>query len=106
MIRTNPGVSGNRQWLILLAVGALSFSLATRYSVSPSNGHPLRTTVGSHAPAAKRQHLVNNGLQGTAASPKFILSEPGQPRDAVFPASPSLAKLDLSNCLHNRPPPC
>jgi len=100
-----PRASWRRCGLIVVAVCSLAVSLATRYCVLAAPDNHSETTVQSHAPAPKRQHLDNDGLHWTAPAATFILFKPGRAHIAVLPAVRPATNLYAGDCLHNRPPP-
>jgi len=90
--------------LILLAICALTLSLATRYTVRGPEAHNV-SSVKAHSADAKTQHLLSDGFQWTAPSFSFTLFRPSQSFiyavSAVFPP----VNLYSESWLYNRPPP-
>jgi hypothetical protein len=96
-----------RNWraaLVLVAICALSVSLATRYTVLNSDVTGVKV-VKSQSSDAKRQHLVRDALKWTAPAAKFTLVPAVQSHvhvvSAIFPAT----NLSSESWLYNRPPP-
>src|SRR5208282_5439907 len=89
-------VSGCRIAVVLLAIGSLTLSLATRYTaLGPEVQPEVRKITALRAQSAngKRQHLLGDGFQWTAPAASFTLFQP--PRPSVFTVSavvPSLKK--------------
>jgi len=104
----NPTIRRVSLWrstLILGAVLSLTVSLATRYC--PAVRHETHATkiVASRSLDAQRQHLLNDGLHWVAPVAAFVLFEPARVSAAVLPAVPTVTRLNLEDCLYNRPPP-
>ena len=97
-----------RNWsrmVILLAVCALTASLATRFYVPPDPAAHTFKSVEGHSPQPKRQHLDRDASGWVAPGTDFAFMA----LTAVY-AVPTLAETDLpeqpfSDSLHNRPPP-
>lgn len=101
-------VSGCRIAIVLLAIGSLTLSLATRYTaLGPGVQPEIRKITALRAQSAngKRQHLLVDGLQWTAPASSFTLFQP--PRLSVFTVSAVVPPLNLNfeSWLYNRPPP-
>jgi preprotein translocase subunit SecY len=91
--------------VVLVAVCALTVSVATRYTAPGESGISTTHTVSKHAgPASSRQRLDLNAAGWT---PPVIDSAVLQtPRHAkVIPAQPTVLKLFPESSLYNRPPP-
>lgn len=90
--------------LVLLAICALTLSLATRYTVLGAEARSVRF-VKAHSADAKTQHLLSDGLQWTAPPSSFTLFRPSRSFvyavSAVFPST----NLCSESWLYNRPPP-
>ena len=90
--------------VVCLAIGCLTVSLATRFSISGAEPARVRA-VQAHAPDAQRQHLLGDGDQWTAPPSTFTLLEP--PRAvayavlAIFPST----NVSFESWLYDRPPP-
>jgi hypothetical protein len=105
----HPGVSVRfglwRRVLILLAIVALSMSLAMRYATSTNAVLSKATSISSQALDAKTQNLLGDGLQWTAPVAAIITfvvpREPERIHDLVLPVSDP----HLVGWLYNRPPP-
>jgi len=97
-----------RNWtrvVILLAVCALTASLATRFYVSPDPAAHTFKSVEGHSPQPKRQHLDRDASGWVAPGTDLAFMA----LTAVY-AVPTLTQTDLpdplfSDSLHNRPPP-
>ncbi len=105
---TNLGNSGRKRCctaLVLIAICALTVSVATRYgsAVAPDNAVVVLQKHSSWEPGLQR--LLNNAVTwippvvGTA-----IFYTPGQYRE-VAPSGPTVASVLLERNLYNRPPP-
>lgn len=92
--------------VVLLAVCALTISVATRYG-SPESADLLSThTVHKHsAPESGRQRLSNNAANWIppVVEAAVLQSPAGYAR--VAPAEPTLLRLFPESSLYNRPPP-
>lgn len=88
--------------VILLAIFALTASLATRTSV-PTDFHD--TTVQSVSAQAMRQHLDGDAVQWVAPTPVLTLLQAPSFYPRVAPAGPPLSHLLFDESLYNRPPP-
>jgi len=97
--------SRRRIAIVLLAVCALTGSLATRFMVVAGAEVQHVTTVKSQSPDAKRQHLLSKALQWTAPPSGFTLFQP--PRPSVLTVSVVIPPTNLTaeSWLYNRPPP-
>ncbi len=100
-----PRASMLRRWLILTSVLTLAIAVATRFSTAAAASDCSQTTVSSHAPTAKRQHLVSDGLHWTAPPSTFTLFEPDRRSNTTLPAVFPINTFYAGNCPHNRPPP-
>ena len=106
---TNFDDSRCKRWcaiVVLLAVSALTVSVATRYTLSTGSAEGSSTMVQKHSsPELSRQRLLKNAavwVPPVIAS--FTLSEPSSyPR--IAPAGPPIPGLLLETSLYNRPPP-
>jgi hypothetical protein len=92
--------------IVLVAVGSLTVSLATRYYSPWDASSPTVKTIQTHVAAdAKRQRLTENAATWTP--PVFILTVlqvPGfYPRFA--PVGPPERTIVCDESLYNRPPP-
>lgn len=98
--------SGLRRRTAILGVAfSLTISLATRYStVVRDEGRPTKTVM-SRSLDAKRQHLLNDGLQWSAPAAKFVLFEPARLSAIVLVPTPSVSRCYSEECLYDRPPP-
>jgi hypothetical protein len=97
-----------RSWcriaLLVLAIGSLTASLATRFTVQGPEVEKV-TAAKAQTSEAKRQHLLGSASQWTEPASTFTLFQP--PRTSVLAVSvvvPS-ANLTSESWLYNRPPP-
>ena len=92
--------------VVLLAVCALTISVATRYG-SPESSDLLSThTVHKHsAPESGRQRLSNNAANWIPPVVEAAVLQSPTAYARVVPAEPSLLKLFPESSLYNRPPP-
>jgi hypothetical protein len=94
-----------RAIVILLAIVALSVSLATRYANTNNIDLGKVPSISSQALDAKTQNLLGDGLQWTApvaALITFVVPQhPDRSPDLVLPATDP----HLEGWLYNRPPP-
>jgi hypothetical protein len=92
--------------VVLLAICALTISVATRYG-SPQSSDLLSThTVHKHcSPEPGRQRLTNNATNWIppVVEAAVLQSPAGYAR--VAPAEPTLLKFFRESSLYNRPPP-
>ena len=90
--------------MVLLAVLALTASVATRYAFLGRDVQKV-TTVRSQSPEANRQRLLGDALERTTPAPVFTLFQP--PRSSVLAVSVVLPLTTFSSesWLYNRPPP-
>src|SRR5580704_818385 len=99
--------TGARVWRslwIVVAIGALTASLATRYIVDLSQAHAVKS-VERRSQDLKRQHLDRDAAQWVAPVASFHSLPP-----AAICLPPSQTGLPLPNhhfdeSLYNRPPP-
>lgn len=94
--------------VVVLAICALTVSLATRYTVLGPEVQPevrKTTTVKSQSLDGQRQHLLGDGLQWMAPASSFTLFQP--PRPSVFTVLAVVLSINLNfeTWLYNRPPP-
>jgi hypothetical protein len=89
-------------FVIVLAIFALTASLATRSSV-PIDLHS--TTAQSASAQATRQHLDGDAIQWVAPVPVLTVLQVPSFYPRFSPAGPPLPKLLFDESLYNRPPP-
>jgi hypothetical protein len=100
-----------RSWqglLVLVAICAVTISVATRYSGLGGSDLPSVksvTVLKSQSPQFQRQRLLGNGLHWIAPVASSALFQP--PRVAVQAVSAEFTAihLDSETWLYNRPPP-
>ena len=99
-----------RSWcaaIVVLAVFALTVSVATRYCAPQgSSTYAVRTAHKHSSPEQIRQHLTKSAVNWM---PQVV--QTGILQDATFypriaPAGPPVPGLLLEKSLYNRPPPC
>ena len=106
---TNAESRGHRAWcalVVLLAVSALTVSVATRYCAPQSSFSYAVKTVHKHSsPEQIRQRLTKNAVNWMPqVGQTGILQAPtSYPR--IAPAGPPIPGLLLETSLYNRPPP-
>lgn len=88
--------------VVVLAIFALSASLATRTSV-PTEFHG--TTALSASAQATRQHLDGDAIQWVVPTPVLTALEAPSFYPRFSPAGPPLPNLLFDESLYNRPPP-
>jgi len=93
--------------LAVLAICAVTISLATRYSGLGSQVSRVRTAgvVESQSQQFQRQRLLGNGLQWMVPAPSSTFFQ--RPRASVRAVSAEFTAihLDSESWLYNRPPP-
>lgn len=94
-----------RRALILLAILALSVSLATRYASSNHAVLSKATSISSQALDAKTQNLLGDGLQWTAPVVALITFVVPQQSDRLHDLVLPVSEPHLEGWLYNRPPP-
>ena len=91
--------------LILVAVLALAFSLATRYTSDPAASHGHGISVSADSAKARTQHLLGDGLQWIApVAAILMLVVPRRTARLVRVALP-VNNLYSEDWLYYRPPP-
>ncbi len=89
---------------VLFAICSLTFSLATRFVAVPSEAHSIKAII-SHAPEAKRQHMLGDGAHWTAPALTFTLLEPPTYSHHIICNDVLPTNLVSESWLYNRPPP-
>src|SRR3984957_20778869 len=92
--------------VVLVAVCALTVSLATRYGGPwTASSHVVSSVHGHSSVDAKRQHLTKNAA--TWVPPLVCFDPLGSPdfHPRIAPAGPPVPGLRLEESLYNRPPP-
>lgn len=105
---TNMENLGRKRWctaIVLLAVCALTVSVATRYSVWPGAIEKTHTTVQADRSWTGLQRLLNNAATWMPPLVEAeIFHDPGcYPH--VAESGPRIASVLLEKNLYNRPPP-
>ena len=90
--------------VILLAICALTISLATRFTV-PGPEVQKFATVNSQSPDAKTQHLLGKAIPWTAPVAVFTLFQPPRPSIFAIPVVIPSTNLNFKSWLYTRPPP-
>jgi len=104
MIMSRVGERGWRGALIVIAICSLTFSLATRFWITPSPSHTTKS-ADRRSVDPKRQHLVRDATRWVAPSATFSSVETAPIETCLAPAGPLLPKHVFSDSLYNRPPP-
>jgi hypothetical protein len=105
---TNPDNSPRRNWIsivVLLAIAALTVSLATRYaSVCEVSAHANAAQKDS-TPQHAKQRLIKTAASWIppVVSAVIIQSPSAYPR--IAPAGPPIPRVLFEKNLYNRPPP-
>jgi hypothetical protein len=93
--------------LVVLAICALTFHVATRYSLLSSEAPSVKTVkaVKSQSPEFKNQRLLNDGASWISPVLHSLLLQP--PRSSVRAISAVVPAIHLvaESWLYNRPPP-
>ena len=90
---------------MLLAVCALTVSVATRYS---SGGDPAYTVATAHkhsSPEPNRQRLTKNTTNWIPQVVRSVVLQAPTSYPRIAPAGPPIPNLLLEKSLYNRPPP-
>lgn len=91
--------------VVLIAVGSLTVSLATRYS-SPWDASNSVRTIQTHVAAdAKRQRLAKNAAIWMPPVFSFTVLQVPSFYPRISPAGPPVRSLVCDERLYNRPPP-
>ncbi len=94
-----------RSVLVLVAVCALTSSLATRFYVpTTSHIHTLKSVEGGTS-EPKRQHLDRDATRWVAPASDFSILAPTALHTSPSPARTILPKPVYSDSLYDRPPP-
>lgn len=105
---TNPGKVSRKRWctaIVLVAVCALTISVATRYSSQGSADETLTAVHKHHSLTPGLQRLLNNAA--TWIPPvveSAIFHDPAQYPHAA-PSDSPISSVLLEKNLYNRPPP-
>jgi hypothetical protein len=92
--------------VVLLAVCALTVSLATRYSFRANSAtHSVRSVSERKSLDTSRQHLDKDALQWVAPVARLTSLEAPQFYPRVQPVGPPLLSVLIDENLYNRPPP-
>jgi hypothetical protein len=98
-----------RRWcalVILLAVCALTASVATRYSYTQSASALTGKTLQKHlSPEPSRQRLSKNAANWIPPVVRSVTLQAPSSYPRIAPAGPPMPNLVLENSLYNRPPP-
>jgi hypothetical protein len=86
--------------VIVLVVGALTASLATRYTQTQKVA-----AVKSQSSDIQKQRLLSNALQWTAPAPTFSLFQPPRTSIVIVSVFIPFPNLGSESWLYNRPPP-
>ena len=106
----NPGEDRwNRRWcavVILVAVCALTVSVATRYSVSRADSNSMVRTTHKHvSPDHGRQRLIKSAATWMPVVVCCAVLQAPTSYPRVAPAEPPARSLLIEENLYNRPPP-
>ena len=106
---TNLHSSQCRRWctaIVLLAVCALTVSVATRYSHYPTTPRSVAKTIHKLTSQQPRcQRLLKNAAVWIPPAVSSHVLLPRRSSSHVTPAEPVLANLVFEKSLYNRPPP-
>jgi len=92
--------------VVLVAVCALTVSVATRYSTPWGSSSSTVNTVQIHtSPEAKRQHLAKDAADWMPPVICFGLLQTPSSYPRIAPAGPPIPSLLFEESLYNRPPP-
>jgi len=91
--------------LIVVAVCALTVSLATRYYIPPTSQVHSVKAIDRGSLDAKRQHLCRDATKWVAPPVSFVSLKPANPVAPLALADPLLSKHFFDQSLYNRPPP-
>lgn len=110
MMRVAAGKDGHaRFWfvaVIALAVCALTASVTTRYTSSPTlAAHALKTAQHHSSIEKSRQRLTKDAMYWLPPYVESALFLPPVPAVRVLPVKSTLLDPFFSEALHNRPPP-
>lgn len=94
-----------RRIVILLAIVALSASLATRYVNATGAALGKTTSISAQARDAKTQNLLGDGLQWTAPVAALITFVVPHHPDGIPEVVVPVTDPHLQGWLYNRPPP-
>jgi hypothetical protein len=94
-----------RRTLILLAVLALTISLASRYTAAAATGLSKASSMSADSASAKTQHLLGDGLQWTAPVAAFLMLVVPRTKTRILHPVLPVINLHSEDWLYNRPPP-
>lgn len=96
---------GWRGVLILVAVCALTSSLATRFYLPTTSQCHTTNSVEVRSPEPKRQHLDRDASHWVAPDNTFTLMQPALADLGLTPIRPVLITPIFGDSLYTRPPP-
>ena len=104
---TTPGKTGGKRWctaIVLIAVCALTISVATRYGYSPG---PANETVVQkhHSLPPGLQRLLNNAATWIPPVVEAAIFHELEQYSHVAPSDSPVSSAVLERQLYNRPPP-
>jgi len=105
---TNPENPRRGRWsalVVLLAVCALTVSVATRYSSGEVPVYTVRTAHKHSSPEPSRQHLTQSTTNWIPQVVRSVVLEAPTSYPRIAPAGPPIPSLLLEESLYNRPPP-
>jgi len=105
---TNPENSRRGRWsalVVLVAVCALTISVATRYSSGGVPAYGVRTAHRHPAPEPSRQRLTKNTNNWIPPVVRIVVLQAPTSYPRIAPAGPPIPSLVLEKSLYNRPPP-
>jgi hypothetical protein len=107
--QTNPEGRGRRAWcafVVVVAVSALTVSVATRYCAPQSSSAYAVKTLHKHAsPEQIRQRLTKNAVNWMPQVVQTGILQAPTSYPRIAPAGPPIPSVLLEASLYNRPPP-
>lgn len=106
---TNTASRGHRAWcalVVVLAVAALTVSVATRYCAPQSSSAYAVKTLHKHSsPEQIRQRLTKNAVNWMPQVVQTGILQAPTSYPRIAPAGPPMPNVLLETSLYNRPPP-
>jgi hypothetical protein len=100
--------SAHRNWtaaIVLLAVTAITVSVATRYVSVPGISSHTTAAHKHSAPERAKQRLIKYAANWMPPVASAVMIEPPSPYPRIAPAGPPIPRLVFLKNLYNRPPP-
>jgi hypothetical protein len=104
----NSDDSSRRGWtaaIVLLAVTAITVSVATRYASVPGISSHTTAAQKHSTPERAKQRLIKSAANWMPPVVSAVIVQPPSPYPRIAPAGPPIPRLFFEKNLYNRPPP-